>query len=146
MKSLDQSRPFATVCGQAAHKYEQDGKKFDHQGVCMDDAGYKAATSAQVSARDVRTTSQADPALLEQINAQTGIPTAGETGSGQRTELETLGLTAKVMASLRGAEVGTVEALCRCTEAQLIGLPNIGEGTVKAIKKALKAAGAKLAG
>lgn len=29
---LDRSRPFGEVCGEAAWRYEQDGKRFDSQG------------------------------------------------------------------------------------------------------------------
>jgi len=32
MGTLNKSRPYATVYGQAGHAYEQDGKLFDHHG------------------------------------------------------------------------------------------------------------------
>ena len=42
---LDRDRPFATVYGEAPYRYEQDGKKFDHQGVeiLTDEVGEDAA-------------------------------------------------------------------------------------------------------
>ncbi len=42
---LDRERPFATVYGEAWYRFEQDGKKFDHQGVeiLTNDVGEDAA-------------------------------------------------------------------------------------------------------
>lgn len=155
MKNLDRSRPFATVSGQAEHRYEQDDLRFDAGGKCMDDPAYKKS-QAPAPVHDTRTTSTQDPAILEQISAQTG----GEPGTvtigapmqapqdpvaGSTTELETLGLTGKVESALRGAEINSVEQLCACTEEHLVNLPNIGAAAVKAIKAALKDAKKKLA-
>lgn len=160
MKTLDRTRAFATVSGQAEHRYEQDHQRFDANGKCMDDSAYKKV-AAPAPAHDTRTTAAQDPAILEQIHAQTG----GEPGSltigaaaapadapQQQaqdplalTELETLGLSGKVESALRGAEINSVEQLCACTEEQLANLPNIGKAAVKAIKEALKDAKKKLA-
>lgn len=149
-RTLDRSKPFGTVAGQAEHRYEQDGLRFDTLGACIDDKDYKG--SAKPAAREVRTTPDADPAIMTQIAKQSGEggeggkgATGGSDEGGETTALETLGLSSKVESALRGAEINTVEALTRCTEAQLIELPNIGAATVKAIKKSLKAAHLELA-
>lgn len=161
MKTLDRSRAFATVSGQAEHRYEQDDLRFDAGGKCMDDAAYKKA-QAPAPVHDTRTTAAQDPAILEQITAQTGgepgsltigapttpttpVGASGDVAQDQTTELETLGLSGKVESALRGAEINTVEQLCACTEEQLANLPNIGAAAVKAIKAALKDAKKKLA-
>jgi sulfite reductase beta subunit-like hemoprotein len=152
VRTLDRSRPFGTVSGQAAHRYEQDGHSFDARGICMDEGGYKPPADAPAPGREVRTTPGADPTVIEQIERQTQPGTEIVVGkqdapgtTEQTTELATLGLAPKAVSALRGSEIDSVEALCRCTEEQLVALPNIGSGTVKAIKAALKKAHRKLA-
>ncbi|HYE38988.1 MAG TPA: DNA-directed RNA polymerase subunit alpha C-terminal domain-containing protein, partial [Ramlibacter sp.] len=73
--------------------------------------------------------------------------TGGSEGQNQGPmPLESLGLTARAESALKGAGFDTVEKLCTATAEQLLALPSVGETTVTAIKKALKAAGKALAG
>lgn len=163
MKPLDRTRDFSVVSGVAEHRYEQDDMRFDVEGKCMDlapgkpDPKYRRAGD-DVPGRNTATTSAGDPSVIEQIEKQTGITVGNndlppDQGSGTppgatvdtSTELETLGLKAKVLSALRGAEVDSVEALCRCTAKQLEALPNLGAAAVKDIKAALKRANKKLA-
>lgn len=152
MKTLDRTRDFGTISGMMDNgaRYEQDGLHFDGQGNCVSDKAYVKPDAPP--ARDTRTTTSADPAILEQIQKQAEGGAAGSTEivvgaqTETLTELDTLGLAKKFESALRGAEIDSVEALCRCTEEQLVALPNIGDAAVKAIKKALKAAQKKLAG
>lgn len=145
MRALDRTREFAVVSGVAEHKYEQDGLRFDHVGACIDDKDYKkpGAPRAQY---DTATTTATDPAIQEQITLQTGSEAPPDDAGAPDTtgELETLGLSSKVESALRGSEIDSVDALCRCTEAQILAMPNIGDAAVKAIKKALKTAGKTL--
>lgn len=69
MRTLDKTKPFATICGQMDNgaRYEQDGLQFDAHGRCVADREYKPPAQP---ARDVRSTSAADPALHEQLQRQ----------------------------------------------------------------------------
>lgn len=146
MKTLDRSRDFATVSGQAEHRYEQDGKRFDAEGACMDEAGYKKPGAPP--ARDTRTTAAADPTIIEQIGKQTTDIVVGKqtAETGTSTDLATLALPKKIDTALRAAEIDTVEALSRCTGEQLVAMPGIGDAAVTTIKKALKKVKKALAG
>lgn len=139
MKTLDRTRDFGLAIG-SEHRFEQDGKRFDAHGNCMDEPRQALAPKPAASVK-VET---ADSQVAEQLKAN-GASTDEGGGAGSTTELETLGLSAKVMAALRGSEITTVEHLEKCTDEQLIALPNIGPAAVKLIKAGLKAAGKKLA-
>lgn len=153
MKMLDRSRPFATVAGQADHKYEQDNMRFDGDGLCMDEKGYKKAHD--VATRDVRTTQQADPNIQTQIDRQSGrgsvsmdtlehpqgqVDTArpDKPPAGTAGELAALKLPKKIEHALIAGQIDSVEALTRTSEEDLGKVPGIGPSGVKSIKKALK--------
>jgi len=81
------------------------------------------------------------PAAAGKVDDQLGQQLA----DGDPTGIETLGLTSKIEAALRGNGINSVEALVACTEEQLVALPSIGAVTLGHVKQALKAAGKRLA-
>lgn len=100
MTTLDRKRPFGQTYGPVGHAYEQDGKKFDHEGkeVLSDEekAARKAAEDAD-NANPLETllegsTAQVSDALaglsLEQVTELVALETAGKARKGLLAALE----------------------------------------------------------
>ena len=51
---LDRNRPFGTVYGEAQHRYEQDDRYFDHQGLEVDDRGNPVFLAQDTAAKYTR--------------------------------------------------------------------------------------------
>lgn len=152
MNTLDKSRPYATVYGEASHAFEQDGRNFKHDGT-LATAGAPAALQggAKAAVVDTSAADKATIATLEQQLAEANAKLAnagGEGGGGgDSPNLQSLGLPTKVENALTGAGILNVDALTRATEEELVALPNVGAAAIKQIKTALKKAGnRKLAG